>query len=174
MIATIIFASLTIFGISGLILGTPSGEYHYTFTRTVQAPKRLAWAVIADVGNYAKYATNLHKVSVDSVPGVGMTRTCSDANGMWTETCTEWEEFNSYSFLVNTGAKNYPFPISYLNGSWQLTQIDKDITKISIHFVVRWKYRIMGLVFESKARDFFAESNETILDNWENEIMKNR
>ena len=171
---TILFGSLTVIGIIGLILTTPSGEYQYRFSRTVDASRKLTWDVVADVSNYSQYATNLHSVKVDRPGGIGQVRTCTDVNGSWQETCTGWEEMKSYSFLAHADAKDYPFPISYLKGTWNLTDVDGRGTRIDIEFTVKWKYRVIGWTLGEKAKEVFASSNKTVLDNWEKEILKRR
>ncbi|HHP7240030.1 MAG TPA: hypothetical protein ACFCUD_00050 [Cyclobacteriaceae bacterium] len=46
-----------------------------------------------------------------------MVRSYSFKDDKWSEECVDWREEEQFSFVVNTKAKDYPYPFSYLKGT---------------------------------------------------------
>ena len=150
------------------------GIKRINFERAVKAPKSEVWKVIADVANYHQFATNLDDVKIISGEGQGMVRTCSHGKDSWTETCSEWVEEKTYSFVVNTSAPDYPYPLKYLKGTWEVQEIDDKSTKIIMFFEFRYKHKIQNIILHPFLIGKFKKTAEKLLDNWQNilEIKK--
>lgn len=99
------------------------GEIIAELRRPVQAPSAVIWRVMTDHGRYSEVASNIRKSEVLEGEGMGMIRRCEGPNGeSWTEVCDGYEEGKSYSFRINTEAKDYPYPFAKLHGQWTLQQ----------------------------------------------------
>ncbi|AFM05454.1 oligoketide cyclase/lipid transport protein [Bernardetia litoralis DSM 6794] len=141
------------------------------FNRIVQANKSDVWKVISDVANYHQVAPNVDNVAIISGKDEGMVRSCSHGKDSWTETCSIWQEEETYAFIVNTSAPNYPYPLSYLKGTWNITKIDSNQTKIEMIFEFTYKNQILDLMhplMKMKSKQICDE----LLDNWQKMLEK--
>ncbi len=166
-----------ILGIAALIIvfvivafTPPSVETHRDSRMMIPSSKEVVWEVIADVGNYHRYATGLDNVTIVSGSGEGMVRSCSDEQGAWLETCTAWNEGNSYSFNVDPGT-GFPYPFKMMQGTWSVQSIDENLSEIQIEFNYQFPYRWMKWMFSKATHEAFDEGDKTLLDNWENAVM---
>jgi hypothetical protein len=140
--------------------------------RTVDGTVESAWRVISDVGNYHKVTSaTLHNVVADTIKGLNMKRTCYVSDGTkWSETCTSWEEYDHFTFEVDTKAEDYPLPLTHIDGTWGLVPIEPNRTKIYIefHYVVEKPWR--DWIFISSANSQLEEGFQTVFDNWQGMI----
>ncbi|MEE9363572.1 MAG: SRPBCC family protein [Cellulophaga sp.] len=141
-----------------------------SFERAVNASKKNTWKTVSDVSNYHKVASNIDRVEIISGKGKGMVRNCSHKTDNWTEVATLWEEGEQYSFQVNTGAENYPYPLKYLKGTWKVEEISKNKTKITMIFEFTYKWGIYNLILHPFMKKEFDKICEEILDNWQNQL----
>ena len=146
----------------------------FTIERTVQAPLEHVWRFVSNLNAYGDVAPNLSKAVVTSGTGEGMTRRCWDhQNQHWDETCTLWEPFQQYRFVVDTSAPNYPYPFKALAGTWQIEKVAATITAIRMLFDYTLKYGVVGkLANELILKRQFQKICEQLLDNWETLILK--
>lgn len=147
------------------------GSKRLAFKRTVKASKSEVWKIISDVANYHQVTPNIDDVQIISGKEKGMVRSCSHDNKSWTETCSIWEEEKTYSFVVNTTAPNYPYPLSFLQGTWNVAEIDSSTTEIKMIFEFTYKKKILNLIHPLMKMKFKKVSNE-LLDNWQKMIEK--
>lgn len=153
------------------IFPNKKGNKRLVYSRTVKAPKPKVWKVISDVTNYHQVAPNIDDVQIISGKEKGMVRSCSHDNKSWTETCSVWEEEKTYSFVVNTSEPNYPHPLSFLQGTWNVIEIDSNTTEIEMIFEFTYKKKILNLFHPLMKIKFKKVSNE-LLDNWVKMIEK--
>lgn len=142
------------------------------FKRNVAAPKAETWKVISDVSNYHKVAPNIDHVKIISGEGTGMVRSCSHGKESWTETCSLWEEEKKYSFEVNTSAPDYPYPLKYLKGTWEVEEIDLKHTEIKMIFEFGYKQKIQDIVIHPLLRENFKKISKELMDNWQTMLEK--
>ncbi|PCJ63929.1 MAG: hypothetical protein COA58_14965 [Bacteroidetes bacterium] len=142
------------------------GRKQLVFKRTVKASKSDVWKVISDVANYHQVAPNIDDVHIVSGTEKGMIRSCSSGKRSWTETCSIWQEEKAYSFIVNTSAPDYPYPISFLQGTWNVEEVDSNQTEIEMIFEFSYKKKILNLLHPIMKMKFSQASNE-LLDNWQ-------
>ncbi|WP_422365715.1 type II toxin-antitoxin system RatA family toxin [Pelagibius sp.] len=123
-------------------------DLHIHAANLVDAPPEVVWRVMADQEGYADVADNIGKVQVLEGSGLGMIRQCSDTAGRsWRERCTFWEEGRAFTFVVDTEAADYPYPLEYLQGRWSMTPVG-DLVSVEMDFIVRPKPGPMnGLLF---------------------------
>ena len=157
--------------ILAIVAFTPPKEEEFSGSRIISAPKEKVWKVISDVGNYHKYATGLTGVSIVSGEGEGMIRSCSDELGTWKETCTAWDEGSSYSFNVDTNS-GFPYPMRKMSGTWSVKEIDENSAELLVAFEYQLQYRWMNWIFSEATYEAFNNGNKTLLDNWEERILK--
>jgi len=139
-----------------------------SFKRRVKADKSKVWNVISDVGNYHKVAPNIDKVEVISgKKEAGMVRSCTHGKDSWTETCSLWEEEKEYSFEVNTSAPDYPYPFKTLRGNWQVEQVGKRETEITMNFEFEYKKPFQNLLLHPLLKHQFTKICKALLDNWQ-------
>lgn len=138
--------------------------------RTVAATKSASWKLMADVGNYHQVAPNIDDVKIISGEGKGMVRSCSHGKDSWTETCSIWQEEELYSFTVNTSAPDYPYPLKYLKGTWQVQEAGTDRTTILLSFEFNYKYKILNILVHPFLRSKFNKITEELLDNWQHKL----
>lgn len=148
------------------------GRKQLKFKRTINAPKSEVWKVISDVANYHQVAPNIDGVTIISGKDEGMVRSCSHGKDSWTETCSVWEEEKTYSFIVNTTAPGYPYPLSFLQGTWNIIELDKNHTEIEMIFELKYKKKIINLFHPILKTKFNKISNE-LLDNWQ-KMLENK
>jgi len=147
------------------------GRKQLVFKRTVRANKTEVWKVVSDVANYHQVAPNIDKIKIVSGKDEGMIRSCSHGKDSWTETCSVWQEEQSYSFIVNTSAPDYPYPLSFMQGTWNITEIDAKHTEIEMIFEFTYKKKILNLMHPIMKMKFKKISNE-LLDNWQKILEK--
>lgn len=139
--------------------------------RTVDAPRAVVWDVITDQELYGQLAPNLSSVTVVEGAGDGMTRRCVDTNGNeWTESCTHWEENESFAVSVHVDKSVFHRRFfTRMDGEWRLSE-HGDGVRMTITFDFEPRYGPLGVViskyFEYKAPVLI----ETIFDGWEAEI----
>jgi ribosome-associated toxin RatA of RatAB toxin-antitoxin module len=98
-----------------------------------------------------------------------MIRSCSHGKDSWTETCSIWKEEETYSFIVDTSAPNYPYPLSFLQGTWNCTELDAMTTELEMVFDLTYKFQILNLLHPLMKIKFKLISNE-LLNNWQNNL----
>lgn len=145
---------------------------HFRFEREVKASKKEVWKVIADVANYDKVAPNIDAVKIISGEGEGMVRSCSHKKNSWTETCSKWQEEESYSFVVNTSAADYPYPFKFLKGTWEVHEIDSNTTKIVMLFNFQYKRKFQNWLLHPMLKGKFKKTAKELLDNWQKMLEK--
>ncbi len=137
------------------------------FDRSVNASKSDVWQVVSDVANYHEFAPNIDKAEIVSGQGEGMVRKCSHGNDSWTETCTNWIEEERYSFRVNTDAPDFPFPLDYMRGTWEVNKLSERKTNIVMTFELRYKRKSYNVILHPIMRSKFKKTVEELLVNWE-------
>ncbi len=148
------------------------GRKQLKFKRTINASKSAVWKVISDVANYHQVAPNIDGVTIISGKDEGMVRSCSHGKDSWTETCSVWEEEKTYSFIVNTNTPDYPYPLSFLQGTWNVIEKDKNHTEIEMIFELKYKKKIITL-FHPILKTKFNQISDGLLDNWK-KILENK
>lgn len=148
-----------------------NGRKRLTFKRTIKASKSEVWKVISDVANYDQVAPNIDDVKIISGKDKGMVRSCAHGKSSWTETCSIWQEEKTYSFVVNTAAPDYPYPLSFLQGTWNVIEIDAKTTALEMIFEITYKIKILNLLHPVMKIKFKQISNE-LLDNWQKILEK--
>ena len=149
--------------------------YSLQVKRNIQAPRDIIWEVISDLNHYSDYASNLSRTEVVSGKGVGLIRQCADnRGGEWNETCTLWDEGQRYSFEVDTSPSDYPYPFTFLKGTWGIEETDDSPT-----LVMRFDYQPKGdlpiigwSINRFVLHRAFKPIAEDLLDKWEHEILK--
>jgi ribosome-associated toxin RatA of RatAB toxin-antitoxin module len=139
--------------------------------RTVDAPRAVVWDVITDQELYGEVAPNLSSAAVVEGAGEGMVRRCVDTDGNeWTESCTHWEE--GQSFAISVHVENSVFHrrfFTYMDGEWRLSE-DDDGVRMTITFDFEPRYGPFGW-FISKYFEYIAPGLiEAIFDGWEEDI----
>ena len=142
----------------------------FQMKKIISAPKEASWEVISDVANYHRYATGLNEVFVVSGKEKGMIRSCSDAKGVWRETCTLWEEGRIYSFEVDTKS-GYSYPFTYMKGTLSVDGIDEHFSEITVQFEYEMPYKWMSWIYNSATQEALTKGTRDLLLNWESEIM---
>lgn len=151
---------------------TPPATVSHGSNRIIAAPQEIVWSVISDVANYHHYAEGLTDVRILSGKGEGMIRACSDENATWTETCTNWTDGESYEFDVNV-KDGFPFPFKHFSGIWMVVPVEDESCKLTIDFTYQFDYRWMKWFLNGATRAAIDAGNEQLMDNWEEEILKN-
>lgn len=153
--------------------GTEEGRKQLIYERNINATKQEVWKVISDVANYDKFAPNIDNVNIVSGKGQGMVRSCSHGEDSWTETCSMWIEEQSYSFIVDTSAPNYPYPfIKYLQGTWEVQEIDTNTTKIIMYFDLQYKHKYQNVFLHPILKGKFKKVVNKLLGNWQSILEK--
>ncbi|MFZ6010783.1 MAG: type II toxin-antitoxin system RatA family toxin [Bacteroidota bacterium] len=140
------------------------------FKRTVNASKHAAWQVVSDVANYHQVAPNIDDVKIVSGERKGMIRQCSHGRNAWTETCSMWNEGEAFSFIVNTNASDYPYPLSYLSGTWQVESIGEDRTVVRMIYRFAYRRKIMNVFLHPLMKNGFDKVVDELLNNWQKQI----
>ncbi len=141
-----------------------------SFKRIVKANKSKVWEIISDVENYHKIAPNIDDSKIISGEKVGMVRSCSHGKDNWTETCSLWDEEKEYSFEVDTTALDYPYPLKMLRGNWQVHEINKEETEITMNFEFEYKKSFQNILIHPIMKYKFTKVCKELLDNWQNII----
>lgn len=161
----LIYAIFQLIGLGRM--DTRNGAKVMSFRRVVKADKKMVWNIVTDLGNYHKVAPNIDDVKIISGEGKGMIRSCSHGKDSWEETCTLWVEEKMYAFEVDTTAPDYPFPFSYLKGTWEVNPINKTETEILMEFEAVYKKKIYNSLMHPLAKIKFGKVGEELLDNWQ-------
>lgn len=146
------------------------GRKVFTFKRKVKGTKSKAWEVISDVANYHEVAPNIDGSKVISGEKKGMVRSCSHGKDSWTETCTLWEDQKQYSFMVDTQAPDYPYPLKSLKGTWMVNEISSSENEIIMVFEFEYKKYIQNILIHPMMKHRFTKVCKKLLDNWQNMI----
>lgn len=121
-----------------------NGMLHKQTCRTIPVSPAVAWEVVTDHAGYSDVADNLSRVEVVSGNGFGMCRRCYDSQGRgWNETCTLWEEGKAYAFTVDSGAPDYPYPLTELIGFFRVEPAAGG-SRVTIEFIARPRWGIVG------------------------------
>jgi len=142
----------------------------FQFTRGVRGDRETVWNVISDLNNYHKIAPNIDETHIVSGKGEGMVRSCSTDGNTWTETCTVWEPGRKYSFLIDTDAPDYPYPLKYLQGTWSVHPSSNDVVDIKMLFEFEYNYSLQALFVHPFMASWFTGVCENLLDNWKQKI----
>lgn len=114
--------------------GKTAARKTFRFTRSVNSDRATIWKVISDLNNYHNIAPNIDETHIVSGEGEGMVRMCSSGGNSWSETCTAWEPGQKYSFLIDTAASDYPYPLKSLQGTWRVHSSGNGKADIEILF----------------------------------------
>jgi len=147
-----------------------AGPEQFVNSRTVDAPSDSVWAMISDVGNYHEVTNDkITDVKILSGKDVGMKRACYSPEGAhWTETCTEWVPGSHYTFVVDTEAENYPFPmLKSLQGTWAVEALTSKRSEIILTFEYEFRYPWFTWMIQPFARSQAEKDTRELLDNWE-------
>lgn len=157
-------------GLSKVDTVAENGMKRLSFERSVLASKIKTWKVISDVSNYHKFAPNVDDVKILSGSKKGMNRSCSHGKNQWTETCSQWNENEQFSFVANTDAKDFPFPLKYLKGTWQVEEISDQQTKIILIFEFSYSLKVYNVLIHPFLKSKFQKICKELLDNWQNKL----
>ncbi len=157
-------------GLARIDEGNKKGQKSFKFKRKVKGTKQKVWKVISDVANYHEVAPNIDDSKVISGEKKGMVRTCSHGKDTWSETCTLWEEERQYSFVVNTHAPDYPYPLKTLKGTWIVDEISNNENEITMIFEFEYKKPIQNILVHPLMKYKFTKVCKELLDNWQNMI----
>ena len=145
----------------------PRRVVQLTVARDIQVAPAVAWRVMTDHRGYADVADNLSRVAVLEGHGLGMRRRCFDTKERrWTERCVVWEEGRRFSFLVDTAAADYPYPLQRLQGTWALEPIAGG-TRVRMDFAATAKGGRFGHVLLLAMRWPARRLGERLLAKWE-------
>ena len=147
-------------------------KYNVRAERAIKAPKEKIWKLISDIENYDKVTgPGIEKVEILSGEGLNMKRACYSPKGeRWEETCTAWVPNSYFTFLVDTKAADYPFPLHHLQGTWGVEAIDSSHAKIFLDFEYQLSSPWLMWPFVNATNELFEEGNEALLDNWQQMI----
>lgn len=148
------------------------GKKVLRFKRKVKGSKSKVWDVISDVANYHEVAPNIDGSTVISGEKMGMVRSCSHGKDSWSETCTLWEEEKQYSFVIDTQAPDYPYPLKALKGTWIIDEISNNENEITMVFEFEFKKPIQNILVYPLMKYKFTKVCKELLDNWQNMIEK--
>jgi len=166
----LLIAIMQIFGITKLDQKNNSGYKEFRFERSVPANKSRVWQVISDVANYHHFAPNIDDVEIISGNGKGMIRKCSQGKNSWTEDCIKWKDGDQFSFRVNTNEPDYPYPLSFLQGTWKATPVSDGESKIEMIFELKYSSKSFNILLHPLMAPKFRNIVEELLDNWEKKI----
>ena len=157
-------------GLSQMDSMNRQGLKKFVFERVIQASKEDVWRVISAVDAYHEVAPNIDQSKIISGSGKGMTRACSHRNEQWTETCILWNEGEAYAFEVNTKAPDYPYPLKYLTGHWQVEYLTPLQSKIVMTFEFMYTKKFHNLLIHPFMKAKFSKVCTELLDNWQRMI----
>jgi ribosome-associated toxin RatA of RatAB toxin-antitoxin module len=143
----------------------------YQFSRSVNGDRETVWSVISDLNNYHNIAPNIDETHVVSGEGEGMVRSCSSGGNSWSETCTVWDPGQKYSFLIDTAAPDYPYPLKHLQGTWGVNPISNGKVDIEMLFEFEYNHPLQALFIHPFMGSWFTSVCKELLDNWEREIQ---
>jgi ribosome-associated toxin RatA of RatAB toxin-antitoxin module len=146
----------------------------FQFIRSVNSDRDTVWDVISDLNNYHNIAPNIDETHVVSGEGEGMVRICSSGKNSWEETCEVWEPGRKYSFLIDTAAPDYPYPLQFLKGTWGIQPESDESVGIEIKFEFEYKYPLQALLIHPFMGTWFSGVCKELLDNWQQEIEQQK
>ncbi|WP_282087295.1 type II toxin-antitoxin system RatA family toxin [Aquimarina algiphila] len=144
------------------------GQKILKFGRIVKGNKSKIWEIVSDVSNYHKVAPNIDVSKVISGNKKGMIRSCAHGKDSWTETCTLWEDEKQYSFMVDTKAPDYPYPLKSLKGTWIVNEIANNESEIVMIFEFEYKKTVQNILIHPIMKHKFTKVCKELLDNWQN------
>jgi len=146
----------------------------FHFSRRVNSDQETVWNVISDLNNYHKVAPNIDETQILSGKGEGMVRSCSSGGNSWSETCTVWDPGREYSFLIDTAAPDYPYPLQFLQGTWGVEPSQNGTAKIEVLFEFEYKHPFQSLFIHPFMATWFSGVCEELLNNWQQEIEQQK
>ncbi len=172
VVALVVFtvAFMQLIGLSKVDSNDTTGFKELIVERSINADKQAVWEVISDVANYHHVAPNIDDVKIISGKGEGMIRECSQGKSSWTEDCVLWKEGEQFSFRANTNAKDYPFPFTFLQGTWRVIPNGHNHSKIELKFEFRFKRKILNILLHPLMAPKFRSIVKELLDNWEEKL----
>ena len=81
-----------------------------------------------------------------------------------------WDEGEAYSFLVDTAEKDYPYPLKYLKGTWQVEELSEQRTKIVMIFEFAYTRKIYNVFIYPFMKPQFMSMGSELLDNWQEQL----
>jgi len=155
-------------------VGISPNRKQLSFSKPVQANRERAWAIISDVANYDTIAPNVDSVEIISGTGEGMVRGCKSGDKTWSETCTHWEEGESYSFIVDTSPPDYPYPFNFLQGTWALKNEKQNGNRVTVLMTFEFEYEkiYQTLWMHPLLSSWFRKVAVDLLENWKKQIEK--
>ncbi len=107
-------------------------------TRVLDGSVDQVWPVVTDHEAYGRLAPNLSRVLPTGPNGIDLTRRCRDTRGrQWDEHCVLWQEGVKFAVAVETSADDYPYPLEYLRGEWEVQPIGNEQTEVTVRFELR-------------------------------------
>lgn len=136
------------------------------FSHEVNARSAEVWKAITDHEEYGRIAPNLSRVDVISGNALGMQRRCYDKKcAGWNETCTQWEEGESFAVEVDTS--DYPLPLNIMQGEWAVEAIDQDRSRIIMRFAFSSNTPPLARIFAAVIKPAFRPVVRKIFLAWE-------
>lgn len=126
---------------------------------TIDVSKRQIWNVVSNLGDIYKYHPGVRKsyYTTDKVEQVGAARICElQPAGKILETVKSWEEGNGFLLEIE-GIEKVP-PVKEFTGQFQLEQVDKNVTLVSLTISYKMKLGLIGdllnkLIIRSKMEE---------------------
>ncbi len=136
----------------------------------LKAPLEVVWSIISDPDVYARAAPRLSSVEVLEGQGKGMRRLCREnEDRSWTEYCVAWDEPRKITMTVDS--EDFPYPFSQMHYSWKLRKLPDDAVLISMEYVYKPRYGIVGRLLERwSLRRKLKRYCELLMHNWDEEI----
>ncbi|MEX2562675.1 MAG: SRPBCC family protein [Nitriliruptoraceae bacterium] len=138
--------------------------------RTIAAPTDRVWQLVADAGDYARFAPGIASTRIVAGQGEGMVRVCrDDKGGEWSETCTLWDSGHRYRMSVDVDSypAHYQMLLAELTQTWTLEPAGHS-THIRLEFDGRVKLGIIGRLAAKLLGN--RRRLEAILDTYEREL----
>jgi len=156
-------------------MATAPAERVIEATRELEASMPEAWEVVTDHELYGRLAPNLSRVVATAPNGAALSRRCWDVRGRaWDESCTMWDEGRAFAVSVRTDDPSYPYPVSRLDGSWQLEQIAPGRVAVRFRFVMVPRPGLSGRAFAAAMRAGSPMMIGRIARGWQREIVRRR
>lgn len=175
-VAFIVFtiALIQSIGLSKIDTNSKTGFKQLRFERIVDADSQQVWNMISDVAHYHHVAPNIDEVEIISGNKQGMIRRCSQGKYNWTENCIHWNDGEQFSFRVNTNEPDYPFPLSFLQGTWKVLPLRESKSKIEMVFEFQYKKKLFNILLHPLMGQKFRSIAEELLDTWESKLTPGR
>ena len=133
--------------------------------RRIKARPDIVWRVMSDMSGLALMAAHISKVEILEGEGRGLRRRVHDQRGRWwLETCTDWQEGERYTMVVDSG--DFVFSFKRMAYTWGLTRQGEHVT-IEMRFDYTPRYGPVGLVLDRlRDRHRIETQYEQLLDAW--------